>query len=101
MWTAEWVERCPVCEDRTPHSRKRVDVRRIVGLAALVAFAGSALVLSLLLAVVPGLLVFGWSLASDGSRLWRTRCERCRTREWARLERGRPKLDGTTEINIL
>lgn len=100
MFQQESVERCPKCEEITPHSRRRIALPKIVattaGLgAAWCCWRGSAWYVGALLAV--GLIV----LLLDREKFWHIRCVRCRTKMLVQLRKTKPTLDGNTEINIV
>lgn len=102
MFLHEYVRRCPQCEEVTPHSRRRLALPKVVGIAAL---AGAAWCLSRDTEWWPlgGILIAGGVLVllHDREKFWRVRCERCRGRKLRELRATKPTLDGQTVINDL
>ena len=102
MWVTTSVERCAVCDELTPHSRRWVAVPKLLSLALLagatVCFTGETWVW------FAGWILLGLALyvyTRDRERCWRIHCERCRGRELRLLGKTKPTLDGNTEINVL
>lgn len=101
-WIRESVQRCETCDEATPHSRRRVALPVLFGLALLI---GGAWGFSLgETGWIPGgLAMFGgvFALLWDRERCWRIACERCRWKRVAESRRLGPTFSGTTMIDPL
>jgi hypothetical protein len=102
MFLHETIEFCSECQEVTPHSSRSIAIPK---LAATVALGGAGLsvwlgdewyALAVLLAVGSSFVLF-----RDRDKMWRVRCERCRTKKVAKLRLTKPTLDGTTVFDPL
>ena len=94
------VRFCDECDEVTPHSHRVVPVRKLVASAALFP-AGWCF--------GAGLWPLGWLvlgstvllLTSEKARLWNVRCDRCRGKRLAELQKTGLKLGRNTEVSFL
>jgi hypothetical protein len=100
MFVTHSVEHCPVCDDTTPHSVRRVSVPVVASLA--LGLGGLTLLLSGRWPAGAPLLLAGLALfLRNREKSWHLRCERCRWKRARAYRRTRPTLDGNTEIFFL
>lgn len=101
MLLHEAVQRCPRCEEVTPHSRRVLPLRKVLGAAGLATAAWCWFQDADLWPLAALLLAAAlFTLLRDRERLADMHCERCRGKQLAELRRKKPTLDGDTEISI-
>ena len=102
MFLHESAERCPRCEEVTPHSRRRIALPKVAATTAGLGAVWCCWRGSGWFVVAGGLLAAGLlGMLYDREKLWHVHCERCRTKKLALPRKTKPTLDGNTEINIV
>lgn len=99
MFLQESVQRCAVCAELTPHSRRVVALPKcfacLLSVCSVWCFLQAAQGLMLATGCLLAALIL---LLRERDSYWKLACERCRTKQRATLRRTKPTLDGRTEI---
>jgi hypothetical protein len=81
MFLTETVRHCSTCNTVTPHSRRRFSIALLASLALVL--ASGELFLASPTSIVGGLVALFFAIAIaayDRERMWRVRCDRCRSK---------------------